>query len=72
MKKVYLGVMVLGVCSVVALSALAQSGAEDQAIGILERVLNVIADFLDRVFGSMADAVKSLWADDGGNTSVKK
>ena len=71
MKKVVLGLTVVGVCSFVAASALAQSGAEDQAIGILERVLGVIADFLDRVFTSMADAVRSLWSDDGGST-VKK
>lgn len=71
MKKVVLGLTVVGVCSLVAASALAQGGAEDQAIGILERVLGVIADFLDRVFTSMADAVRSLWSDDGGST-VKK
>jgi len=71
MKKVVLGLTVVGVCSLVAASALAQGGAEDQAIGILERVLGVIADFLDRVFTSMADAVRSLWSDDGGS-AVKK
>lgn len=37
------------------------NNAEDQIVGIIERILDVIANFLDRIFQSIADAVKSVW-----------
>ena len=38
-------------------------------VGIIDRILNVIADFFDRIFSSLADAIKSIFT---GDDSAKK
>lgn len=40
----------------------ASEQAEDKVIGIIDRILDMIAEFLDKVFQSMADAVRSVWS----------
>lgn len=63
MKKVscVLTVLLLTVALFWSMDAQASGAGEDQIIGIVERVLNVIADFFDRIFQSIADAVRSVW-----------
>lgn len=48
--------------ALVATDALAAGNAEDQIMGIMERVLDLIAKFLDQIFQSIADAVRSVWS----------
>lgn len=38
------------------------AGAEDQIMGIVQRVLDMVANFLAQVFQSIADAIKSVWS----------
>ena len=57
--KFFMVLAAVAVASLWAGDALA--GPEDQAISVIERVLDVIADFLAKVFQSIADAVKSVW-----------
>lgn len=49
--------------------AMAASDAEDKIVGIIDRILNVIADFFERIFQSLADAIKSIFT---GDDSAKK
>lgn len=48
------------------------SHAEDKVFGILDRVLNMLADFLDRIFQSIADAVKSVFSGSGAEKETAK
>lgn len=71
MKK-YLGVFIivaLVAVSFVVADAAAAGDAEDKIVGIIDRILNVIADFFDRIFSSLADAIKSIFT---GDDSTKK
>ncbi|MFT7432520.1 MAG: uncharacterized membrane protein YtjA (UPF0391 family) [Alphaproteobacteria bacterium] len=53
-----------------AQDALASASAgEDKIVGVIERILNVVADFFERIFQSIADAVKSIFS---GDDSAKK
>lgn len=69
MKK-YVGVFLIVALVATAFvvgDATASSDAEDKVVGIIERILNVIADFFDRIFQSLADAIKSIFTgDDSG------
>lgn len=53
----------------VAGDAIASAEAEDKIVGIIDRVLNVVADFFERIFQSLADAVKSIFT---GDDAAKK
>ncbi|MAF31507.1 MAG: hypothetical protein VXY83_01665 [Pseudomonadota bacterium] len=44
----------------------AAANSEDKVIGIIDRILNVIADFFERIFQSLADAIKSIFTGDDG------
>ncbi|MAI07386.1 MAG: hypothetical protein CMF61_00370 [Magnetococcales bacterium] len=72
MKK-YMGVFIIvalvAVAFVVADAAASSGDAEDKIVGIIDRILNVIADFFDRIFSSLADAIKSIFT---GDDSAKK
>lgn len=69
MKKIgyFVLLAVLTVCVFMVPDFANASGGEEQALGILERVLDVIANFFDKIFKSLADAVKSLWADEAAS-----
>lgn len=64
MKKTNVMLVLVAVCllGLWSMDALASTNAEDQVIGIVERVLNLIADFFDKIFQSIADAVRSVWS----------
>lgn len=71
MKK-YMGVFIIVALvsvSFVVADAAAAGDAEDKIVGIIDRILNVIADFFDRIFSSLADAIKSIFT---GDDSAKK
>ena len=63
------GILMVGVFATAAFfaSEAAAVVGEDEVIGIIDRVLNVIADFFDRIFSSLADAIKSIFSGDEGS-----
>ena len=66
MKK-YTWVVIVGLLIGVAFfaqDAFAASDGEDKIVGIIERILNVVADFFERIFSSLADAIKSIFSDE--------
>lgn len=70
MKKGYiivgaaLAVAILGFANEAA--AYGSSGnAEEKVFGILDRVLDMLANFLERIFQSIADAVRSVFTGSG-------
>lgn len=69
MKKYIWVLAVVGIvaASFAAQDAIAASNSEDKIVGIIERILNVVADFFDRIFSSLADAIKSIFTGDDGS-----
>ena len=69
MKKYTAAFIVLALVGVAFVAGDAMADTEDKVIGIIDRILNVIADFFDRIFQSFADAVRSIF--DGEDSSKK-
>ena len=64
MKTYLTAFAVLGVVALtvfVVNDAFAANDAEEQIFGIVDRVLDMVASFLERIFQSLADAVRSVF-----------
>lgn len=65
MKPKYSVLCVLAVVCLVAVfgahHAMA-AGPEEQVFSIIERVLDMVAQFMERIFQSLADAIRSIWS----------
>tara|TARA_R110000868_G_scaffold218576_2_gene469211 strand:+ start:137227 stop:137445 length:219 start_codon:yes stop_codon:yes gene_type:complete len=69
-KYIWVPIVVLMVVGAFyAQDAMANDAAEDKIVGIIERILNVIADFFERIFQSIAEAIKSIFT--GGEDAKK-
>lgn len=67
MKKYLATFLIVALVATAFVVGDAAATSEDQVIGIIDRILNVIADFFDRIFQSLADAIKSIFSgDDNG------
>jgi hypothetical protein len=72
MKKYVSAIMVTGVVAgtvFIVSDAFAAGAGEDQIFGIVDRVLDTAANFLERIFQSLADAIRSVFT---GSDSAKK
>lgn len=68
---IILGVAVAMVAFGLAAEAYAYGGAqnaEEKVFSIMDRILDMFANFLERIFQSIADAVRSVFTGTGGGT----